>query len=73
MGPMVRSTASNADSDTLRFEVLFSPDDGANWQVVAQDIEGTSVQVNTLPQGYQGRPHGRDRDGRLLDDDRSFG
>jgi hypothetical protein len=38
-------TASDSDGDALAFAVQYTPDGGATWQMVTQDITATSVQV----------------------------
>jgi hypothetical protein len=38
--------ASDADGDPLRFNVQYSRDNGATWEMLAQDIEGTSVELD---------------------------
>ena len=37
--------STDADGDALRHTVLYSPDGGASWDVVAMDVSGTSVSV----------------------------
>ena len=39
-------TASDPDGDPLRFNVQYSRDNGATWEMLAQDIEGTSVELD---------------------------
>jgi len=39
-------TASDADGDALRFSVQYSRDNGATWEMLAQDIDGTSVELD---------------------------
>lgn len=42
----VEWTASDPDGDTLRFNVQYSPDNGATWEMIAQGIEDTSVELD---------------------------
>lgn len=50
-------TAHDADGDPLAFDVEYSPDDGATWQAVAQNVTGNSVEISAanVPAGMQGR------------------
>ena len=40
-------TASDADGDTLTYDVLYSPDGGAHWQAVANSLTETSLVWDT--------------------------
>ncbi len=50
-------TASDADGDTLAYDVLYSDDNGTTWQTVHMNLAATSVAVDTavLPGSTQGR------------------
>lgn len=39
---------SDPDGDSLTYNVQFSPDGGLSWEMVAQNIEGTSTQIPRL-------------------------
>ena len=39
-------TASDTDGDPLAFLVQFSPDNGATWETLAQNLTGTSVELD---------------------------
>ena len=51
-------TASDPDGDPLAFNVQYSPDGGATWELVAQNLQGTSVELDasnfTHSQGQNG-------------------
>jgi hypothetical protein len=48
-GPIaVQWTASDADGDPLTFNVQYSPDDGASWQILAQNVTGSGVDIDTF-------------------------
>lgn len=53
----VRWSASDPDSDALRFTLLYSPDNGATWFPLASDVQGTSYEIDTstLPGGAGGK------------------
>jgi hypothetical protein len=40
-------TASDEDGDTLRYALLYSPDDGESWFPIAFEVEDTSLEVDT--------------------------
>lgn len=40
-------TASDQDGDTLYFNVQYSPDNGQTWEMVAQNITGNSIELDT--------------------------
>ena len=44
----VRWTAEDPDGDPLTFALQYSKDDGATWELVAQNLEGTSVAIDSL-------------------------
>ncbi|MBN1483397.1 MAG: hypothetical protein JXA37_01635 [Chloroflexia bacterium] len=50
-------TASDIDDDTLTFNVQYSTDDGATWQMVAVEVSSDSVVLDSanLPGSEQGR------------------
>ena len=41
-------TANDSDGDPLTFSVQYSPDNGASWEMVAQDLTGNSVVLDTI-------------------------
>ncbi len=41
-------TARDPDGDPLSFDVQYSPDNGATWEMVAQNITGTSIVLDSL-------------------------
>jgi hypothetical protein len=41
-------TASDADNDPLTFNVQYSPDNGATWEMVAQNVSGNSVVIGAV-------------------------
>lgn len=43
---LVSWTAADSDGDSLRFTVLFSPDDGSTWRTVAQNLSAASVALD---------------------------
>jgi hypothetical protein len=49
-------TASDPDGDPLRFNVQYSPDNGATWEMVAQNLTGASVELDAgnIASGAQG-------------------
>lgn len=50
-------TATDADGDDLTYDVLYSDDNGASWQVVQMSLSTTSAEIDTadLPGSTQGR------------------
>lgn len=52
-------SASDSDGDDLRFHVQYSADDGATWELVAQDVEETSVDIPA--ENFRGTANGRFR------------
>lgn len=68
-------TASDTDGDALSYTVEFSNDDGATWQVLASDLDSTSLEINATD--VPGGPHCRIRvqagDGFLTAEDTSDG
>jgi len=40
-------SASDPDGDPLIFDVHYSPDNGANWHIVAQNITGTTTMIDS--------------------------
>lgn len=48
-GPTVTVTwsASDPDGDPLRFNVQYSPDNGASWEMLAQNISGNSITLDS--------------------------
>ncbi|MEJ5197323.1 MAG: DNRLRE domain-containing protein [Anaerolineae bacterium] len=55
--PIIRWEADDADGDPLRFNVQYSPDNGASWETVAQNLTGNSVTLDAtnIVSGAQGR------------------
>ena len=49
--------ASDPDDDPLRFNLLYTPDDGRSWFPIASNVEGNSFEVDTslLPGGTQAK------------------
>jgi hypothetical protein len=45
---MVEWTASDPDGDPLSFNVQYSPDNGETWEMIAQDITETSVELDSV-------------------------
>ncbi len=41
-------TASDVDGDPLTFNVQYSRDDGSSWEMVAQNLKGTSVDLDAI-------------------------
>ena len=41
-------TAEDPDGDPLTFALQYSKDDGATWELVAQNLEGSSVEIDSL-------------------------
>jgi hypothetical protein len=41
-------TASDPDGDPLTFAVQYSNDDGATWELIAQNLTGASVEIDSL-------------------------
>ncbi len=50
-------TASDPDGDPLNFNVQYSPDNGGTWEMVAQNLAGTNVVLDSVNvvSGAQGR------------------
>jgi len=53
-------TASDMDGDDLTFDILYSKDSGATWQVIALGLTGESITFPSL-QGIPGSEHARVR------------
>jgi hypothetical protein len=53
----IKWTATDQDEDSLRFTILYSPNQGQTWHPVAWAVEGQSLDVETalLPGGSGGR------------------
>jgi hypothetical protein len=41
-------TAADPDGDPLTFNVQYSPDSGATWEMVAQNVTGNSVLLDAI-------------------------
>lgn len=50
-------TASDTDGDPLTFNVQYSRNDGTSWEMVAQNLRGSSVEIDAtnIPAGSQAR------------------
>jgi hypothetical protein len=50
-------TASDPDGDPLRYNIQYSADNGATWELLAQDVTGNSVALDAVnvPRATQGR------------------
>lgn len=52
-------TASDPDGDPLAFNIQYSPDDGASWELVVQNVVGNSIALDAVnvvrSNGAQGR------------------
>lgn len=53
----IQWSASDADGDSLSYDVLYSPDNGVSWRAVRMNLNTTSTEVDTnlLPGSLQGR------------------